>query len=255
MRIVVCVDQVFNPKTVKISRSREELDVRDAHRITNPAGKYALEAALRIREALGGEVIALTLGEGDAEDTAREAVAIGADHAIVIETSAAGTKAATALVAAAILRLGGVDLVLTGEPTELYGGEAIGPRLATELGWQLVTDAVRLEETSGGLAAIARSNGGGAEVFVSTPAVVTVAAGAERPRYPHPRRIANAWGEGSVETWPADDFGLDGETLSPDFELGGLVLGPERERGQVLSGAPGDAASELLGLLRSRRLI
>ena len=59
MRIVVCVKQVYDPETVKISRSREELDLRDAVKILNPPDKYALEAALRLREAAGGEVIAL----------------------------------------------------------------------------------------------------------------------------------------------------------------------------------------------------
>ena len=84
MRIVVCVKQVYDPKTVKISRSREELDLRDAVKILNPPDKYALEAALRLREAAGGEVIALTVGGPEAEDVAHEAVAIGADKAILV---------------------------------------------------------------------------------------------------------------------------------------------------------------------------
>ena len=84
MRIVVCVKQVYDPKTVKISRSREELDLRDAVKILNPPDKYALEAALRLREADGGEVIALTVGGPEAEDVAHEAVAIGADKAILV---------------------------------------------------------------------------------------------------------------------------------------------------------------------------
>ena len=84
MRIVVCVKQVYDPKTVKISRSREELDLRDAVKIFNPPDKYALEAALRLREAAGAEVIALTVGGPEAEDVAHEAVAIGADKAILV---------------------------------------------------------------------------------------------------------------------------------------------------------------------------
>ncbi len=56
MRIVVCVKQIYDPKTVKISRSREELDLRDAVKILNPPDKHALEAALRLREATGGEI-------------------------------------------------------------------------------------------------------------------------------------------------------------------------------------------------------
>jgi electron transfer flavoprotein beta subunit len=256
MRIVVCVEQVYDPKTVKISRSREELDLREAVRILNPADKYALEAALRVREALGGEVVALTVGGADADDIAREAIAMGADRAVLLDAGGAVTgKGTAALIAAAIQRLGDVDLVLDSEPDELCGGSATGPRLAVALGWQLVLDAVQLYETSGGLSALVSYNGGGTEVFVSTPAVVVVTRGAERPRYPHPARIANAWNEGLVEAWTADELGLDETALTPDMELGGLVLGPERERGQVLKGTPAEAAAALAGVLRTRRLI
>ena len=87
MRIVVCVKQVYDPKTVKISRSREELDLRDAAKILNPPDKYALAAALRLREAAGAEVIALTVGGPDAEDVAHEAVAIGADRGVLVSGS------------------------------------------------------------------------------------------------------------------------------------------------------------------------
>lgn len=256
MRIVVCVEQVYDPKTVKISRSREELDLREAVRVTNPADKYALEAALQVREALGGEVIALTAGGPAAEDSAREAVAIGADRAILLSGEGPLTgKGMTTLFAAAIQEIGDVDLVLDGEPDGLYGGSATGPRLAAALGWQLVLDAVRLGETSGGISALVRQATGGAEVFVSTPAVVVVTRGPDRPRYPHQSRIANAWNEGLVETRTAAELGVDESALTPDLELGGLVLGPERERGQVLTGAPADAAASLVGTLRARRLI
>ena len=82
MRIVVCMKQVHDPKTVKISRSREEFDLREAVRITNPLDKLALEMALRLREANdGGEVIAVTAGEAQAEDVVREVIVIGADAA------------------------------------------------------------------------------------------------------------------------------------------------------------------------------
>ena len=87
MRIIVCVKQVYDPKSIRISRSREELDMREAVLITNPPDRYALEAALRLRETAGGEVIALTGGDAAAEDTAREAVAIGADRAVLVTGS------------------------------------------------------------------------------------------------------------------------------------------------------------------------
>ena len=77
---------------------------------------------------------------------------------------------------------------------------------------------------------------------VALPAVALVMAGAERPRYPHPSRIAVAWNEGYVETWSAEELGVTEEQLALDAEMGSLVLGPERQRGQVLSGSPAAAA-------------
>ena len=256
MRIVVCVKQVYDPKTVKISRSREELDLRDAARILNPPDKYALEAALRVREAVGGEVIALTAGGPDAEDVAHEAVAIGADRGVLIsgsELSVASGAVITRVLAAAVAKLEPVDLVLTGQIGLTDGAGSVAPRLAAALDWPVLLDAAMLDSAADGLTAVVAGEPGGEQVPVPGPAVVAILPGPERPRYPHAARIANAWNDGMVEVWTVAD--LDLADLAPDTEPGGLVLGPERIRGQVIRGGAPEAAAELAGVLRSRRLI
>ena len=259
MRIVVCVKQVYDPKTVKISRSREELDLRDAVKILNPPDKYALEAALRLREAAGGEVIALTVGGPEAEDVAHEAVAIGADKAILVTGEPASSfqlpasNIATLALAAAVGKLGPVDLVLTGQTGLTDGTGSLAPRLAAALDWPVLLDAVRLTAEAAGLTALVAAENGGEVAPVPTPAVIAILPGPERPRYPHPARIANAWNDGMVEVWTAADLGL--ADLAPDTELGGLILGPERVRGQVIKGSAQEAAAELVGLLKSRRIV
>lgn len=256
MRIVVCVKQVLDPKSVKISRSREEFDLREARKILNPADKYALEAALRLREALGGEVIALTIGDADAEDVAREAVAFGADRAVLI--AAAGPlsgQAVTALAAAGVARLGSIDLALTGQIGATDGTGSLAPRLAAALGWPIVLDASQINAEAAGLAAIVPDDAAAIQVSVALPAVISVAPGPTRPRYPHPARIAVAWNAELLETWDAAELGLTDDALAPDTELGGLILGPERTRGQMISGTPAEAAHELLSALRSRRIV
>ena len=259
MRIVVCVKQVYDPKTVKISRSREELDLRDAVKILNPPDKYALEAALRLREAAGGEVIALTVGGPEAEDVAHEAVAIGADKAILVtgepasSFQLAASNIVTLALAAAVGKLGPVDLVLTGQTGLTDGTGSLAPRLAAALDWPVLLDAVRLTAEVAGLTALVAAENGGEVAPAPTPAVVAILPGPERPRYPHPARIANAWNDGMVEVWTAADLGLT--DLSPDTELGGLILGPERVRGQVIKGSAQEAAAELAGVLMARRLI
>ena len=258
MRIVVCVKQVYDPKTVKISRSREELDFRDAVKIFNPPDKYALEAALRLRETAGGEVIALTVGGPEAEDVAHEAVAIGADKGILVTGGTASSfqlpasNIVTSLLAAAIGRLG-ADLVLTGQTGLTDGTGSLAPRLAAALDWPVLIDVARLDADAAGLSAIVAGENGGEMAPVPTPAVVAILPGPERPRYPHPARIANAWNDGMVDVWTAADLGL--ADLAPDTELGGLILGPERVRGQVIKGSAQEAAAELAGVLKARRLI
>jgi electron transfer flavoprotein beta subunit len=278
MRIIVCVKQVYDPKTIRVSRSREELDLREAVRITNPPDRYALEAALRLREVAGGEVIALTVGDADAEDAAREAVAVGADRAVLLLGSSkqeAGGQAGgpasppakraiqllasstvTRILAAVVDRLAPVDLVLAGQIGLTDGSGGLPPRLAAALGWSVVLDAVRLEPTDGGLVATVGDRGATFKLVpLALPAVVAVAPGPDRPRYPHPARIAKAWAPELLESWTPADLGLGLEALASDTEPGGLILGPERLRGQVIGGAVDEATARLVGMLRARRLI
>jgi electron transfer flavoprotein beta subunit len=258
MRIVVCVKQVYDPKTVKISRSREELDLREAAKILNPPDKYALEAALRLRAAAGDEVIALTVGGPEAEDVLHEAVAIGVDKGILIAGEPASSfqqpasNLVTSLIAAACGRLS-ADLVLTGCAGLMDGAGSLAPRLAAALDWPVLLDVVRLDADTAGLAAVIAGKHGGELAPVPTPAVLAILPGPDRPRYPHPARIANAWNEGMVEVWPAADLGA--ADLAPDTEPGGLVLGPERVRGQVISGSAAEAAKTVVGILKMRRLV
>jgi electron transfer flavoprotein beta subunit len=248
--------QGVDPQTVKISRSREELDLRDARMRTQPEDKYALEAGLRLKEAMGGELIALVAGGKSADDTAREAVAMGADKAILILQKGRLTgNAAAALMLAAIERLGGADLILAGRSGDL---DTIGPlagRLAAALDRPLLMDVLSFEDRAAGLTARAACEGGAVRVPVALPAVALVMPGPERPRYPHPSRIAVAWNEGFVETWPAAELGVPDDQLAADAEMGGLVLGSERQRGQVISGSPAEAAAELAGILAGKRLM
>jgi electron transfer flavoprotein beta subunit len=276
MRTVVCVKQVYDPRSIRVSRSREELDLREAVVVTNPADKYALEAALRLRDAVGGEVVALTLDGAprqgqDAvggEDAVREAIAIGADRGVVLTGSWQGdagesglrfpaSSIVTRVIAAALGRLAPVDLALTGQAGLVDGTGSLAPRLAAALGWPVALDVLSLEPQGDGLVAVV-SQPDSADCYrmpLALPAVAALGHGAERPRYPHPGRIANAWREGLVDVWDIADLGLAAEELTPDAEPAGLILGPERARGQTIGGAPAEAARDLVGLLRSRRLI
>jgi electron transfer flavoprotein alpha/beta subunit len=117
----------------------------------------------------------------------------------------------------------------------------------------VLIDVAQLDAGAAGLTAIVAGENGGELAPVPTPAVLAILPGPERPRYPHPARIANAWNDGVVDVWTAADLGVP--DLAPDTEIGGLILGPERVRGQVIKGSAQEAAAELVGLLRTRRIV
>jgi electron transfer flavoprotein beta subunit len=259
MRIVVCVKQIYDPATVKISRSREDFDLRQAVKRTNPLDRYALEAALRLRDSLGGDVVALTVGAAEAEDTLRDAVAMGADRGLLLagdDLADAGGAGIARAIAAAVERLGAVDLLLTGQIDPVGGSGSMAARLAAVLGWPLVLDAVCLQAPEeGSIEAVVRDAGGALAVPVPAPAVVAVVPGSDRPRWPVAHRIANAYAPGLVDIWPAGELGLDSGSLAAETENGGLVLGPERARGQQLDGSVDEAVNMLAEMLRSKRVI
>jgi electron transfer flavoprotein beta subunit len=259
MRIVVCVKQIYDPATVKISRSREDLDLRQAVKKSNPLDRYALEAALRLRESTGGKVTALSAGEPEAEVAVREAVAMGADHGVLLssrEFAAAGDAGIVRAIVSALSRLGSVDLLLTGQVDPFGGSGSLAARLAGALGWPVVLDAdcVTAADDSS-VQAIVPDARGAFTVALACPAVIAVAPGTSRPRWPSAQRIANAYRPGLVDVWSAADLGLDADSLAPDTEPGGLLLGPERTRGQYLSANPEEAATALLEVLHGKRVI
>ncbi|MCC7352531.1 MAG: electron transfer flavoprotein subunit beta/FixA family protein [Anaerolineae bacterium] len=259
MRIAVCIKQILDPRAVRLSRSREAIDPRQAARIVNPPDRYALEAALRLRERHGGEVIALSVGARDVSDALREALAMGADRAILLSDemlAGADASGVARALARAVEHIGDVSLVLTGERALDTGGGTLPARLAQELGWPVVTDASEPQLEDSILRAFQRDEKQRWSVSVALPAVLAVTRQREKPRYPPALRIAWAYREAEVETWDCDDLGLSPEEISARHtEERNLVMPPERNLGFILSGSPEEAARSLVAELRGKRLI
>ena len=212
MRAIVLVKQVPDLRGAPIGvRPDGTIDRARAAAITNPADLHALEAALNLAD----EVWVLSMGPANAETTLREAVSLGATRAVLLcDRMLAGsdTWATANALAAAIGRLGGVDLVLCG--ISALDGETgqVGPEVATRLGWPQATgcESLALEGTN----VVARRivEGGFERLRLPLPAVVTVAETAFAPRYPSMigRRRAK---EIVVERLDAGELGLDASTV------------------------------------------
>jgi electron transfer flavoprotein alpha/beta subunit len=260
MKIVVTIKQVYDPATVRVSRSRGILDTRAGELIMNPGDKYPLEEAMKLRDDTGAKVVALSLGPPEAEDILREALATGVDEAVLLTGEAFSgldASAAVKIVGTAIEKLGGCDLIMTGVKATGDGTGEFAPRLAGFLSWPQVLRASDIQVTDIGLTAKRRLSSGYALLGTDLPVVVSVEGNANRPRYPSlPGSIA-AYDERSVAVWGPDDLGLSPEDLAEAkrTEVRATAAGPEREKGRTISGDPADAAAELLGELRGRGLI
>jgi len=188
MRFVVAVKQVPDTSDVRIDEERGTMIRDGVPSILNPFDAYALEEALRWRDELGGTVIALSMGPPQAEAVLREAVSMGADEAVLLSDSAfagADTWATSHTIAAAVRKLGGVDIVLTGKQAIDGDTAQTGPGIAASLDWPQITFVGKVREISADTIVAERYVEGGIEVVkASLPVVVTVLKDANTPRLP-----------------------------------------------------------------------
>jgi len=160
----------------------------------SPHEECAVEEAVQITERLGGTVSVITLGPAAAADQLREALALGAKRAVLLETDGRewGPIATAAALVAEVRRHAatgpGYDLLLCGNEAADTGDYQVGIRVACALGWPCVTGIKNLEITEDGAGASARAGReyrGGAEAFeFALPAVICVKEGINLPRYP-----------------------------------------------------------------------
>jgi electron transfer flavoprotein beta subunit len=188
MNILVCIKRV--PATggkIALTADEQEIDTRFLGFTVSPHEECAVEEAIRLIEAHGGSATVLTLGPAAAEEQLRDALAMGIENAILLETDGRewdpGATAA-AIVEAIRAKEMRFDLLLFGNEAADTGGYQVGIRVAHALDWPCVTGVKELEIRDG--AAIAKREApAGREIFeVPLPAVFTVKEGINLPRYP-----------------------------------------------------------------------
>jgi electron transfer flavoprotein beta subunit len=264
MNIVVCVKQV--PDTwseKKLAASDSTLDRAATDPVMNEMDEYAVEEALKLQEAHGGEVTILCMGPDAATETVRKALSMGADKAIhVIDDGLHGSDAiATSLaLATAIDKAGGFDLVLLGSESSDARMSVVPAMLAERLGLPQLTFAKEVTiNTVDGATKISikrLTDDGYLVVEASTPAVVSVVEKINEPRYPSFKGIMAAKKK-PVETYGLADLGVDaGEVGSAGAwsKVESFEAAPPRQAGTVVTDE-GDGADKLLEFLASKKFV
>jgi electron transfer flavoprotein beta subunit len=188
MEILVCVKRVptVGGKIV-LTPDGQAVDTRMSGFTISPHEECAVEEAVRLIEAYGGSVTVATLGPAESVQQLRDALALGAQRAIHLQTSGSeefGPIATASALASAARSSGPYDLVLMGNEASDTGDYQVGIRVAHLLGWPVVT-GIKSLTVSGSSATASREYRGVTETFdIPLPAVVTVKEGINLPRYP-----------------------------------------------------------------------
>ncbi len=247
MKIVACVKRVPSTDTrVKVGPDGTTIDTAQVEWIINPYDEFAVEAALRVKEAAGsGEVIVLSMGPADAARELRTCLAMGADRAVLVKDAEAPRRdaQATAAVLAAVIAELAPDLVLCGKQAVDRDQGQVGLLLAHKLGLPCVTEILKLAVT-GSTAAVERAGDDGTteRYEVALPAVLTCQKGLNEPRY------ANLKGIMSAKKKPLEE--RDAGAITDRIKISALELPPARAQGRIV-GEGAAAVDELVRLLRN----
>jgi electron transfer flavoprotein beta subunit len=252
MKIVVCVKQVPDTETrIRLAEGGAGIIETDINWIVSPYDEFAVEEALRIREARGGEVVLVTLGPDRAQSALRSGLAMGADSALHLKDplfDGADTLGTARALAAGIQSLAPIDLVLTGQQGVGGDNSQVPGLLAQLLDLPQVTVAVKIE-IGEGRAVVEREVEGAHETWeTSLPAVVSAQKGLNEPRYASLKGIMAAKKK-KLEVKDAAALGLAAGDLAPRVEVVSMELPPPRAACHMVDGDPGAQASELLRLL------
>lgn len=220
MKIVVCMKQILDPdlpaRDFQVDAERLEAKRGNANLVTNIFCENALETALQFRGKNGGEITALCYGGENAEDTLRKALAMTADHAVLVSregSSNPGPDAVSKVLAAAIEKLGGFDLVLVGRESGDWGVGQTGGLLAEELGHSCLSLVDGIEAEGDGVRLDRQSDDGVDVAQAQTPVVLTITNAEHNvPRIPKTRDVMMSYRK-PLTSWSLADLGLDSDEI------------------------------------------
>lgn len=255
INIIVPIKQVPDIERVRFDTEKGRIDRSSAQAEINPFDLNALEAAVRIKEKTGGTVTAISMGPPQAEEALRDALARGADRAILLTDkrfAGADTLATSYTLAGAIKKIGGFDLIICGEKTIDGDTGQVGPEIAEHLNIPHIAYISKIDECSKeGLLITSEMGEYRNTVELNFPALITVTKDINWPRLPTLRDRLRA-GKAKIERWGADElmshvdvkkFGTSGSSTKV-FRIS--FPSEESRRGEIFKGKPEESVRKLI---------
>ena len=257
MKVVVCVKQIPDPNTTgRLEPSTHLLQRDGVEAVLDPGDEFGVEAGLQLAEKAGGEVVVVSMGPERGVDAVRKALAMGAAKGILIsDPSLRGSDAlSTARVLAEAIKREGFDLVIAAtESTDGYTG-VVPQAIAELLDVPAVTFAKTIEVDGSTLKVHRQTESGFDVVECELPAVVSVTAGVNEPRYPSLKGIMGAKSK-PLDNLTPGELGLDGVGgASAGQEITAVEPAAERAAGEVVKD-DGEAYKRIADFLASKKVI
>lgn len=259
MKIVVCIKQVPDTNEVKIDPVTGTLIRDGVPSIINPDDMSALEEALRLKDEMGAQVTVITMGPPQADGALREALAMGADEAILLTDRAfAGADTwATSLALSKALEKIGYDVIFAGRQAIDGDTAQVGPEMAEHLGIAQVTYVEEIKVNGNELTVKRALEDGFERITVKMPCLLTAVKELNEPRYMNMTDIFTCFGK-EVKKMTADDLDVEKSELglsgSPTRVKKSFTRGP-KEKGEVINLPAHEAASYVANKLKEKHLI
>jgi electron transfer flavoprotein beta subunit len=256
LKIIACIKQVPDSEA-KVKAEGGQVTWGDAPLVINPFDEYAVEGALQQREAQSGTVTALCIGPESAKEALKHALAMGADDAILVSDSALNeidTVGAARVLAAAINKISGVDMVIFGRQTLDSGSGLTAAQTARVLGWPLLALAGQIKVDAGSVGVERVIEEGRQSVSAKLPAVVSVVQSIGEPRYPSFMGIRKA-SKATIPAWSLGELGMSAPT--PITTRSELMNPPERDMTiDIITGeSPAEIAEKLADKLIAEKVL
>lgn len=253
MNFYVLMKQTFDTEEKIILKDRKISD-EGVEYIINPYDEYAVEEAIRLREAHGGEVTVISVGSERVESSLRTALAMGADRAIRLSIGDDGEEHeldeyTVSQLLYQILKDQPYQLILAGNMAVDDGSGQVGARVAELLGIPQVTTIVKIA-IQGDDVMVDRDVEGDTEIIATAlPLLVTAQQGLNEPRYPSLQGIMKAKKK-PLDVLTLEDLGVTWEEVASKTKKVDTFLPPPKQAGRILKGELQEQVKELVYLLQ-----